>query len=47
MRRTLLRSTVALFQSKRLHPDEQEWEEDIPLDYMLGFGDRTALGWPL
>jgi len=24
-------------QSKRLYPDEQEWDEDSPLDYMVGF----------
>jgi hypothetical protein len=34
----LLRSKVALLQSKRLYPDELDWEEDIPLDYMIGFG---------
>jgi len=34
----VLRSKVALLQSKRLYPDEQEWEEDIPTDYMIGFG---------
>lgn len=33
----LLRSKVALLQSKRLYPDEQEWDEDSPLDYMVGF----------
>lgn len=34
----VLRSKVALLQSKRLYPDEQEFEEDVPLDYMIGFG---------
>lgn len=34
----LLRSKVALLQSKRLYPDEQEFDEDSPLDYMTGFG---------
>lgn len=29
---------VALLQSKRLYPDEQNFEEDVPLDYMIGFG---------
>jgi hypothetical protein len=34
----LVRSKVALLQSKRLYPDELEWDEDSPLDYMRGFG---------
>jgi hypothetical protein len=34
----LIRSKVALLQSKRLYPDELEWDEDSPLDYMIGFG---------
>ncbi len=34
----LIRSKVALLQSKRLYPDELEWDEDSPLDYMTGFG---------
>jgi hypothetical protein len=34
----LIRSKVALLQSKRLYPDELEWDEDSPLDYMAGFG---------
>lgn len=34
----LIRSKVALLQSKRLYADEQEWDEDNPLDYMVGFG---------
>jgi hypothetical protein len=34
----LIRSKVALLQSKRLYPDELELEEDTPLDYMQGFG---------
>lgn len=33
----LLRSKVALLQSKRLYPDELDWDEDSPLDYMIGF----------
>jgi hypothetical protein len=33
----LIRSKVALLQSKRLYPDELEWDEDSPLDYMIGF----------
>lgn len=33
----LIRSKVALLQSKRLYSDEQEWDEDNPLDYMIGF----------
>ncbi len=34
----VLRSKVALLQSKRLYPDEQELDEDSPIDYMIGFG---------
>jgi hypothetical protein len=34
----VLRSKVALLQSKRLYPDEQEFEEDVPPDYIKGFG---------
>src|SRR5579872_1321529 len=34
----LIRTKVALLQSKRLYPDELEWDEDSPLDYMVGFG---------
>jgi hypothetical protein len=34
----LIRSKVALLQSKRLYPDELDWDEDSPLDYMRGFG---------
>jgi hypothetical protein len=34
----LIRSKVALLQSKRLYPDELEWDEDNPLDYVVGFG---------
>jgi len=34
----LIRSKVALLQSKRLYPDELEWDEDSPLDYIRGFG---------
>lgn len=33
----LIRSKVALLQSKRLYPDELEWDEDSPLDYVTGF----------
>lgn len=33
----VLRSKVALLQSKRLYPDEQEFEEDVPIDFMIGF----------
>jgi len=33
----LIRSKVALLQSKRLYPDEQDWDEDNPFDYMIGF----------
>lgn len=29
---------IALLQSKRLYPDEQELEEDVAIDYMIGFG---------
>jgi hypothetical protein len=35
---TLLRSKVALLQSKRLYADEIDWDEDNPVDYMIGFG---------
>ena len=34
----LVRSKVALLQSKRLYPVEQEIDEETPLDYMRGFG---------
>lgn len=34
----VLRSKVALLQSKRLYPDEQDFDEESPLDYMVGFG---------
>lgn len=34
----LIRSKVALLQSKRLYPDELDWDEDNLLDYMIGFG---------
>ncbi len=33
----LVRSKIALLQSKRLYPDEQEWSEDTPTDYEIGF----------
>lgn len=32
------RSKIALLQSKRLYPLEQEFEEDQPIDYYRGFG---------
>ncbi len=35
---TLVRSKIGLLQSKRLYPTEQEFEEDRPLDYLIGFG---------
>ncbi|GAA1880729.1 hypothetical protein [Asanoa iriomotensis] len=34
----VLRSKVALLQSKRLYPDEQPFDEDTPIEYMAGFG---------
>lgn len=34
----VLRSKVALLQSKRLYPNEQDLDEETPLDYMAGFG---------
>jgi hypothetical protein len=34
---TLLRSKVALLQSKRLYAAEIDWDEDNPLDYIIGF----------
>lgn len=34
----LLRSKIALLQSKRLYADELDLDEDNPLDYMIGFG---------
>jgi hypothetical protein len=36
--RRLIRSKVALLQSKRLCADEQNWDEDNPFDYTVGFG---------
>jgi hypothetical protein len=33
----VLRSKVALLQSKRLYPNEQELDEDTPFDYAVGF----------
>jgi hypothetical protein len=33
----LLRTKIALLQSKRLYPHEIEWDEDSPLDYLIGF----------
>ena len=35
---TLVRSKIGLLQSKRLYPTEQEYEEDKPIDYLIGFG---------
>lgn len=43
--RELVRSKVALLQSKRLYADEIDWDEDNPVAYMMGFGrlfDDTA-----
>jgi hypothetical protein len=34
----LIRSKVALLQSKRLYADELSLDEDVPYDYMVGFG---------
>jgi hypothetical protein len=34
----VLRTKVALLQSKRLYPDEQDFSEDKAIDYMIGFG---------
>jgi hypothetical protein len=34
----VLRSKVALLQSKRLYPIEQELDEETPLEYVAGFG---------
>lgn len=34
----LIRSKVALLQSKRLYSEEQDFEEDHALDYLIGFG---------
>ena len=34
----LVRFPIALLQSKRLYPDEQDFSEDHALDYMIGFG---------
>jgi hypothetical protein len=33
----VLRSKVALLQSKRLYPNEQHFDEDVPIDYEVGF----------
>ena len=35
---SLVRSKIALLQSKRLYPIEQGYEEDKPIDYLIGFG---------
>jgi hypothetical protein len=37
-RGTLIRTKVALLQSKRLYPNEQDFSEDEAIDYMIGFG---------
>jgi len=37
-RGTVVRTKVALLQSKRLYPDEQSFSEDEAIDYMVGFG---------
>jgi hypothetical protein len=37
-RGALIRTKVALLQSKRLYPDEQGFSEDEAIDYMVGFG---------
>ena len=34
----LVRSKIGLLQSKRLYPTKQEFEEDKPIDYLMGFG---------
>jgi len=34
----LVRSKVALLQAKRLYPVEQDFSEDKPVDYAVGFG---------
>lgn len=34
----LIRSKVALLQSKRLYADELDLDEDVPYDFMVGFG---------
>lgn len=34
----VVRSKVALLQSKRLYPTEMDFDEDQPLDYFVGFG---------
>jgi len=33
----VVRTKVALLQSKRLYPDEQDLDEDTPIEYMIGF----------
>lgn len=34
----VVRAKAALLQSKRLYADEIEWDEDNPVNYMIGFG---------
>ena len=34
----LVRSKIALLQSKRLYPTETDFDEDLPVDYLVGFG---------
>ena len=40
----LIRSKVALLQSKRLYADELDLDDDIPYDFMVGFGRLFSLG---
>jgi hypothetical protein len=34
----VVRAKAALLQSKRLYADEVDWDEDSPVDYLVGFG---------
>jgi hypothetical protein len=34
----VINAKIALLQSKRLYPEEQDFEEDRPIDYQIGFG---------
>lgn len=34
----LVKSKIALLQSKRLYPTETDFDEDLPVDYLVGFG---------
>jgi hypothetical protein len=38
----IVRAKAALLQSKRLYANEIDWDEDSPLDYMIGFGRLFA-----